>query len=99
MIILKEAFDLKPIRDFMKKHGFVEEEGYLTFNGEHVGSLMFRYKNIQAIYNYPGNTLSFQNKNEVSIFTCYVKNIRRLEIHSNEVLIETFDESKFNLYV
>lgn len=98
MIFIKESFNLDKIRQFMKRNGFIEQDGFLTYKGDNVGSLMFRFKNILAIYNYPGETITLQKDNEPSLFTFFLKNMRKFEVKSEIIVVETADGSKFNLY-
>lgn len=93
MIRIKESYNLQPIRNFMKKAGFEEYEGYLTDLHDHLGTLMFKAYGFTAIYGYPQDKLTFNGEKSVSSFSTYVKNIKRIDVYSAHLDIYTADGS------
>lgn len=98
MIILKEAFNLDKIRSFMKQRGFEEFEGFLTSVHDNSGSLMFKNRKYLVIYNYPRDSITIQKEDASDVFSFYIKNIKKFNVSSGVLFIESADGSAITLY-
>lgn len=93
MIRIKEAYDLQPIRMFMKKAGFEEFEGYLTDVRDKFGTVMFKAYGFTAVFNYPNENLTFIGEKNASSFKVPVKEIKKIYVCTAHVDIYTNDGS------